>query len=264
MVIDGTNVNPDDRKPDDPVQMRMDFSFNDAAENMDMFLRFDANNPWADGFRIQVSKDLTANPLQQVFTARGLINMKDQFFPVSGITEVPQVSVYAVTDSFGNGASIAQYQDMALPLELNVATGNHLGNYLFTRSDVYYFEDDMDWDYIFKSVTAAEYRGGRTTPATGGTWLPFDPSLDIIVSGLALDPAYFTGSLCASVGDSCVELFNAVNNAVDDFGGHERNQGSDPMDWRSTALATPDYLTTVYPNGMDWSGAFDYSFTPAD
>ena len=263
MVIDGTNVNPDDREIDDPVNMRMDFSFDDTQESADMFLQFDSNNVWADGFRIQVTKDLTANPLQKVFVARGLLNMKAQFLPVSGIDEVPDISVYSVSDSFGNGASVAEFSDVSLPFPLNIFTGNYLGNYLFTRTDIYYFEDDMDWDYINKTVTSSEYRGGRTTPATGGTWIPFDPSLDVIISGLALDPAYFTGSQCAVSGDDCNELLNVVNNFIDGFAGYEKNQGSDPMDWRSTALATPDYLDTVYPNGIDWSGAFDFSFTPS-
>lgn len=263
IVIDGTNVNPDDRKIDDPVNMRMDFSFNESQESADMFLRFDDNNIWADGFRIQVTKDLTANPLQKVFVARGLVNMKAQFFPVIGINEIPEISVFSVSDSFGNGASIGEFIDVSLPFPLNINTGNHLGNYLFTKTDIYFFEDDMDWDYINKSITSSEYRGGRTTPATGGTWIPFDPSLDVIVSGLALDAAYFTGSLCAVPGDDCNELLNTVYDFIDGFAGHEQNQGSDPMDWRSDALAMPAYLDTVYPNGIDWTGAFDFSFTPS-
>lgn len=263
MVIDGTNVNPDDRNSDDPVNMRMDFSFNDVQKSADMFLHFDSNNFWADGFRIQVTKDLAANPLQKVFVARGLLNMKAQFLPVSGISEIPEVSVYSVSDSFGNGASVAEFSDISLPFPLNNNTGNYFGDYIFTKTDIYYFEDDMDWDYINKTVTSSEYRGSRTTPVIGGTWIPFDPSLDVIVSGLALDTDYFTGSKCAVIGDDCNALFNTINSFIDSFAGHEQNQGTDPMDWRSTALATPDYLETVFPNGTDWTGAFDFSFTPA-
>jgi len=199
-----------------------------------------------------------------VYTARGLLDMKAQFLPAPGITEVPDVRVYSISDSFGNGASIAEFQEISLPLPLNIFMGNHLGNYVFTKTDIYYFEDDMDWDYINKTVTASEFRGGRTTPATGGTWIPFDPSLDVIVSGLALDPAYFTGNQCAVTGDDCNDLFNTINNFLDGFAGQEQNQGSDPMDWRSTELATPDYLSTVYPNGIDWTGAFEFSFTPSE
>lgn len=262
MIIDGVNVIPDDRDPEDPVNMRMDFNFTDSAKTADMFLQFDDNNAWADGFRIQVTQDLTANALQKVYVARGMMAMKAQFLPVPGITEIPNLQLFAVADSFGNGASIAEFRNLSLPLMLNADTGNDLGDYLFTRTDLYYFEDDMDWDYINKTVTASEYRGGRTTPASGGTWLPFDPSLDIIVSGLALDPGYFTGSQCAVYGDDCNELMNAINNFVDGFAGQEQNQGSDPMDWRSDALSMADYLTSVYPNGFDWSDAFAQSFTP--
>jgi hypothetical protein len=263
LIIDALNVNPVDRKPDDPVNARMDFRFTAATETADMFLQFDDNNIWADGFRIEVTKDLTASPLQKVFVARGKIDMKAQFIPVGSISEIPEVQLYAVADGFGNGASIAEFRDLSLPLPLNIFTGNHLGNYLFTRTDIYFFQDDMDWDYIHKTVTSSEYRGGRTTPASGGTWLPFNPSLDIIVSGLALDPAYFTGNQCAVEGNDCNDLLNAINNFVDNFAGAERNQGNDPMDWRSDALAEADYLTTVYPNGIDWTDAFTQDFTPS-
>ncbi len=261
LIIDGMGVNPDRRDPEDPTMMRMDFNDDGSEKTADMFLRFDDGNQWAEGFRIQVDKDLNANPLRKVFLARGMIEMKAQFLPADGITEIPTVQMYTVSDSFGNGAAIAEFRDLSLPLELNANTNNHLGNYLFTKTDVYFFEDDEDWDYVNKTITAAEYRGGRTTPATGGTWIPFDPSLDLIITELALDPAYFTGSLCADVGDDCTDLLNAV--FVDGFAGQEPNQGTDPQDWRSEAIADPAYLTTVYPNGVDWTGAFDFVFTPS-
>jgi hypothetical protein len=147
-----------------------------------------------------------------------------------------------------------------VPLELNVNTGNHLGNYLFTKNNRYFFEGDGDWDFIYKTVSSSEFRGNRTTPASAGTWIPFDPSLDLIVAGLSLDPAYFTGSLCVSQGDDCNEFLNAVFN--DGFAEQEPNQGTDPLDWRSTELMTPTYLNSVYPNGIDWTDAFEFSFTP--
>ena len=109
----------------------------------------------------------------------------------------------------------------------------------------------------------SEYRGGRTTAANGGSWVPFDPSIDLIITGLGLDPAYFTGSLCAVTGDDCDSLLNTIFNDIDGFAGQESNQGSDPMDWRSTAINSAQYLDTVFPNGVDWTNAFDLSFTPA-
>lgn len=263
IIIDGTGVDWEDHQADDPVMMRMDFNYTDNLQVADMFLQFDAGNHWAEGFRISMTKDLAANSLEKVFEARGMIEMKAQFLPLSGITEVPDIQLYSVSDGFGNGASVAEVQNMSFPLPVNIFTDNTLGHYLLTKRDEYYFEFDMDWDYIYKTVTSSEFRGARTTPATGGTWvLPFDPSLDLIVTELALDPAYFTGSLCANIGDDCNDLLNKVYDFINGFAGQEANQGTEPLDWRSTAINSAVYLNSVYPNGVDWTGAFDFSFTP--
>jgi len=262
MIIDGNGVNWDNRDSDDPSMMRMDFNYTDAQQTADMFLQFDDNNVWADGFRIIMVKDLGTNPLLKVFEARGLIKMKSQFAPANNISEIPDVHLYTVSDALGNGASIAEFQKLSLPLELNANLGNHLGNYLFSKKDVYYFESDMDWEYIDKTVLSAEYRGDRTTAATGGTWLPFDPSLDLIVIAFNLDTDYFTGTKCALVGDDCIDLLNAVFDFTGGFAGQEENQGADPLDWRSTEINNANYLTTVYPNGTDWTDAFAHNFTP--
>lgn len=263
LIIDGIGVNPDNRKVDDPVIMRMDFNYTGTQREADMFLRFDAGNQWADGFRIHVVKHLNANPLQKVYVARGLIDMKAQFLPVESIPEIPDVHLYSVANRAGDGASISDVKDMALPLDLNPGMiDNHLGNYLFSKIDTYFFDDAGNWDYINKTFSSAEFRGGRTTPATGGTELPFDPSLDMIITALSLDADYFTGNKCASIGDDCTPLLNAV--FADGFADQEKNQRTDPMDWRSDALANADslYLNSVYPNGFDWTGAFDFTFTP--
>ena len=265
LVINASGVNWQNRKPDDPVMMRMDFVFSSSRQSADMFLKFDQNNQWAEGMRISISKDLTAGPLDQVYTAKGLIGMKGQFLPVASIGEIPQVQLFTVADGFGNGAAIEEIQDMSLPLELNAGTGNHLGNYLFSKKDTYFFKYDGAWEYIDKTIVAAEYRGGRTTPATGGSWIPFDPSLDIIITGMpALSADYFSGNKCATSGDDCSALLNGVFDFSGGFAGQEANQGSDPMDWRSTALGNAVYLNSIYPNGIDWSNAFDLSFTPAN
>lgn len=263
LIIDGTGVNWEDHQADDPVMMRMDFSYTETQKVADMYLQFDEGNFWADGFRIEMTKDLTANSLEKVFEARGMIEMKAQFIPLSGVTEVPDVQVYSVSDGFGNGASVAELQNMSLPLPVNVFTSNTLGQYVLTKRDEYYFEFDMDWDYINKTVTSSEYRGGRTTPATGGTWaLPFDPSLDLIVQELALGEGYFEGTQCANVGDDCNDLLNKVYNFINEFPGLEANQGTEPQDWRSAAIGSAVYLNSVYPNGVNWTGAFDFNFTP--
>lgn len=260
MIIDASAIDAADRKDDDPDMMRMDFDFTAQQRMADMYLRFDQNNRWADGFRIQVKRDDTANPLGQVFTARGLINMSAQFLPLAGISEIPQIQFFTVSDLLGNGAAIEEIQDLSLPLIVNIFQNNHLGNYLFTKRDVYFFEDDQDWEYINKTVTRSSYRGARNSAASGGSWLPFNPSLDMIIAALALDSDYFNRSKCAQLNDDCNQLLNAV--FVDGFADQERNQGSDPMDWRSAALADASYLGSVYPNGLNWSGAFEQNYSP--
>lgn len=265
IVIDGTAIDFPNRDPEDPVMMRMDFNYTAEEKLADMFLQFDDGNAWADGFRIHLRKDLTVPVDQQVFTARGLINMKRQFFNLPNITEVPSMHMFTVSDAFGEGAAIAEYDDFAIPLIPNIFTANHLGNYLFDKVDTYYFDENPNgsrpWDYINKVFSHAELRGGRTTPASGGTWVPFDPSLDMIATELALGDTYFTANQCEMVGDVCTELLNAV--FEDGFAGQEANQGVEPADWRSAALHTPDYLESVFPNGIDWDGAFDFQFTPS-
>ena len=269
MIIDGLGVNKDKstRKADDPTFMRMDFSFDEVQKNADMFLRFDEGNAWAEGFRILVTKDLAANPFTQVFTAKGLVEMKAQFVPVSGIDELPAVKMVAVSDSLGEGAAIAQFNDVSVALELNTTTQNHLGNYLFSKEDVYFFDanqaSNQPWDWIYKNISTAQYRGGRTTPASGGSWIPFDPSLDLLESfaGLDLGVGYFNNT-CNDLNTDCSVLFNAIHAYTDGFAGQEPNQGQDPQDWRSVAIANVTYLTSIYPNGINWDGAFDFVFIP--
>jgi len=58
-----------------------------------------------------------------------------------------------------------------------------------------------------------------------------------IEQGLGLSPNYFANT-CAMSGNSCNALMNAV--FADGFAGQEPNQGSDPLDWRSSAIANPD------------------------
>lgn len=264
IVIDARNINQANRNPEDPTMMRMDFLYTDTEKTVDMFLRFDESNQWAEGFRIHLVKDMNADPLQKVYLARGLIDMKAQFLPAEGISEIPNVQVYTVSNRAGHGAAIAEFVDVSLPMKLSGGIiENHLGNYLFTKNDTYFFDERGNWDWIHKTVASAEFRGGRTTPATEGTWIPFDPSLDLIVDELGLDKDYFTGSKCAISGDDCTQLISAVFSHHEDFGGQEHNQGSDPMDWRSDALASPIPLESIYPNGVDWTGAFDFSFVPS-
>lgn len=261
MIIATRSLNSGSANPDDPVKMRMDFNFDNNNRKADMFLQFDAANHWADGMRIEINKDLNASPLGQVYTARGIIGMKAQFVPIAGISQIPTIQLYTVADQLGNGAAIEEIQNMTLPLELNAGTANHLGNYLFTKQDLYFFKDDSSWEYINKTITSASYLGARTTAASGGSWVPFNPSLDMIETALSLGADYFSGAKCGDIDSSCVELLNAV--FEDGFAEQEQNQGSNPMDWRSNALDSAVYLDSVYPNGSNWNGAFELSFTPS-
>lgn len=265
LIIDALAINIADRDPETPVTMRMDFNHSVTSKVANMYLNFDNGNLWADGLRIEVSKDLTANPLTKVFVARGLMDMKRQFIAAPGVTELPVFKLYTVSDQLGEGAAIADFQDISVPLVLNAITGNHLGNYIFDKTDKYFFDADQSanepWGFINKSFSSVAYRGGRTTSATGGTLNPFDPSLDIIISELGLQADYFTNNKCENVNEDCVALLDAI--FTDGFAGQEPNQGADPQDWRSDAIANPDYLGSVYPDGFtDWAGVFEPVFTP--
>ena len=259
MVIDATALNDGTRAADDPVKMRMDFNFTSQQKTADMLLQFDDGNAWANAMRIYLVKDLIASSLDQVFTIRGLIDMKAQFFAVDSITEIPQIKFITVSDAFGNGAALSEFNDISLPLEISALTGNHLGNYLFTKRDTFYFQADGDGDYINKTVTSSEYRGGRTTDNTSGFLL----SLDNIISLLNLDSAYFTGTQCASIGDDCNDLLNGIFTTINDIFGQDTNTGTEPDDWRAAALGNASYLNEVYSNGLDANTAYEYSFTPA-
>lgn len=250
-----------DQDPEDPIEMRMDFTHNEEEKVHDMFMRFSSENPWADGFRIRVVKDLDANPLQKVFVAQGIMSMMAQFLPVEEITQLPEIRFFSVANQMGDGASIAQINNMSLAIPLGLEWS--LGAYLTSKQDVYFFDDDQSaaesWDWINKQFTSAVYKGGRTASETGGTWIPFSPSLDMIETALELETGYFVDE-CMNIGDECDELINTV--FMGGFAEQESNQGEDPNDWRSMALQAATYLDTVYPNGVDWTSAFAQNFKP--
>lgn len=260
MIFDLDGLTPVNRDPKDPVRMRMDFSHDAVQRSASMYLEFDANNPFANGFRIDVTKDLKANLTQHVYTARGLLDVKAQFLPVASISELPQLRMYTVADAFGEGAAIAEMKDVSLPLMLDALTNNNLGDYLFSKVDQYYFDADQNktqaWDYIHKEVTMAEYRGGRTTQEDSGS-----PTLADIRGFLGLSNSYFIGSECGDLYSNCVDMINAIFQAG--YANYEQNQGQLPNDWRAAAIAQAQYLPSVYPDGQsDWSMAFEMSFTP--
>ncbi|MFV2055826.1 MAG: hypothetical protein ACC707_05125 [Thiohalomonadales bacterium] len=262
LIIDITGLAASNIDPEDPIAMRLDFDNNSSRKLANMVLLFDTSNQWADGFRVEVVKDLTMPANQQVFTARGLLSMKGQFLPANGVTEVPTLKMFTVSDAFGGGAAIAQFDDIALPLEIN--TQNNMGNYIFSKRDKYFFDANQKsakpWDWIFKTIIRSEYRGGRTTALTGGTFEPLDPSLDIIIAALGLDENYFTASQCGDLNSSCDQFLDAV--FADGFAGQEMNQGSEPDDWRVAAIQAATSLDSVLPVGDSWDTVFNQEFTP--
>lgn len=262
IVVDARNIDLDHRKDEDPVMLAMNFEYDSDKKEADMFLRFDDGNEWAEGFRIHLVRDMNATPLEKVYVARGRIEMKAQFHPVDTIKEIPTADFYTVSNLAGKGAAIADFADVSLPVKIYGITGSHLGYYLFSKEDTYFFQENGDPDWIQKLVSEAVYRGYRTTPATGGSW-PLSPSLDLIAEHLQLGKDYFTGDKCVSEGDDCTQLIQAIFDHYEDFTNQEKNQGEDPHDWRSDAIATPDYLKSIYPNGLNWNGAFDFTFTPS-
>lgn len=252
--VSGIEANPA-RDPEDPIAMRMDFTYSETQKLADMYLRFDANNEWAEGFRIEVSKDLEVNPLTQVFLARGLMDMKRQFVSAPGIDEIPAIKMYTVANGAGKGAAIAEFDDLGVEFPLGPFFGDqNLGSYLFTKTDRYFFEADGDWEYIFKDITGTEYKGNNNTTALTNSAIENEDALDL-PSG-TIDACVVSED--SGVNDDCKALLNAI--FVDGFAGQEPNQGSDPGDWRSNAMANPDYLKTVYPNGSNWEGAFEQVF----
>jgi hypothetical protein len=46
----------------------------------------------------------------QVFFALGLIQMKAQFLPVTGIDAIPSIRMFTVSDLLGEGAALAEFQ----------------------------------------------------------------------------------------------------------------------------------------------------------
>ena len=259
MVIDASALGDNTQASEDPVKMRMDFNFSSEQKTADMLLQFDEGNAWANAMRIFLRKDLNANSLDQVFTIQGLMDMKAQFFAVDSISEIPQIKFFTVSDAFGNGAALSEFNDISLPLEINAISGNHLGNYLFTKLDTFYFSADGDADFINKTVTSSEFRGARSTDNESNFLL----SLDNIITLLNLDAAYFTGTQCANIGDDCNDLLNGIFTTINDIFGQDVNFGTEPTDWRATALGSASYLNEVYSDGLSADTAYEYSFTPA-
>jgi len=82
----------------------------------------------------------------------------------------------------------------------------------------------------------------------------------LISLAFGLDSNYFTGAQCGDVNSGCSVLLNAV--IEDGFAGQEMNQGSEPADWRATAIQAATYLDSVVPVDESWDSLFNQNFSP--
>ena len=258
LVIEADRIG--ERDIDDPSRMRMDFQYTPAQQTVNMYLQYD-ENPWANGFRIEIVKDLTAPANNKIYTAKGIMDMNRQFLANLVSDELPDLRMHTVADQFGKGAASAQLNNVALPIHFNDSYG--LGEYILDTQDLYFFRADKDWDWISKSVVRSEYRGQRNLLQSGGTSEPLNPSQDQIVSFLNLDQDYFTNGKCELIGDDCNTMLNAI--FTHGFSNEEKNHGQNPNDWRSSAVIPAAYLTSVYPSGFSsWNGVFTQTFSTSN
>jgi len=189
--------------------------------------------------------------------ARAKMDLKAQFTSDASmdtfISETPVYNVYTMASSTGAGAAIAEMSDIGLGF--NLAVGSHLGNFLFEKTDIFFFSAIGDSEYVNKSITTAIYKGGRTANAT---------TMNDIEGYLDLSDTYYDDT-CNDTTTDCDTMFTALFSDPD-FGGQEQNSGADPGDARSTtinAVTSTSYLSSVYPTGSTtWDSVFDMTFTP--
>ncbi len=149
---------------------------------------------------------------------------------------------------------------MGIGFDLTDVNLGHLGYYLFTKDDKYFFDATGASEWIDKTITTAtlEDPGLRTSDAT---------QLDTIEDALSLATDYFdTG--CNTDGGDCTVLLEAI--FADGAYGQEADSGADPGDARSTIInnvTSTDYLPSICPNDAttctyDETDVFAQSFTP--
>lgn len=253
MVLNVDNMTGDAATADRVTDMRMDYAYTPTQKQATLYLKFAGTHPNVDGFRIEVTKDLTAVVTDKVFTAKGLMAMKDQWMPLTFVTATPNFVMYAEANLDGQGAAIAQFQDVGANLVLPNAES--LGEYQFTKDDIYYFTSTKGWEYIYKTVTVASLAGGKNNVTTPYT----DAEIETFLSLTGGTIGACTAATPAN-DPACVSLINAV--VGDGFAGQEQNQGTDPCivgDWRCTGIGSegtggaPSYLTQIYPDThTDW------------
>lgn len=243
-----------DATADSPDRVRVDFSQSTAENRVDVYMAFPAENAFMQGFRIALAEDTTVTAATaNRYTVRGVMSLKDQFLASYDtnysqyISEVPSMQVYTIANADGAGAASAKVTNQAIPL-------GTLGYYLFTKTDQYYFSSVGGSEYVHKGITAAAYKGGKTTDTATENILETILSLD---SGTIAACAAGTSAACVSFLDS---MF------AQGQGGLEANQGTNPNDGRSVilgGLSDSSHLSSPYPDGVtSWDGVFDMSYTP--
>ena len=254
LVLGSVFMNDGGADANAPERMRMDFTIvEDVQQTADMFLSFPTASSAFTGFRTEVVKDLEDDSV----IARAKMDMKAQYGSDAGmdaaISATPVYNVYTIADSAGAGAAIANMSDIGIGLD-GGGVNQHLGYFLFTKTDKFFFNASGTSEYVNKAISPAVYVDGRTATTF----------LTNVETALTLPGGYFSGTCNATTTD-CTLLFNTM---FDDpnFGGQEQNSGTDPGDARSTtinAVTSTSYLSSVYPTGStSWDGVFDMSFTP--
>jgi len=166
LVITAAMMN-DSNDSNAPNGMRLDFSLETASQTADLFLGFPAGNSMSvSGFRTQVTKNLDSSATP-VFTALGRMDMSGQF--MSGFdtaipgTPPPTMLIYSVSDTNGEGAAIASFTNVGISFDFTSSSLGHLGYYLTTKTDKYFFTSAGASQWINKSFTSATFEGGRTS-----------------------------------------------------------------------------------------------------
>lgn len=268
LVITSAMMN-DTNDANAPSGMRLDFTLATASQVADLFIGFPAGNQMnVSGFRTQVTKNLDTSALP-IFTALGRMNMSGQFMPgfdaaVPGTA--PTMLMYSISDSAGEGAAIASFANVGISFDFSSSSLGHLGHYLTTKTDKYFFTSAGASQWVNKSFTSATFQGGRTS--TGPQLTTFEGFLAAAPTPLVTP--YFSAGNCDLVGDECIAFFDSMF-SFSTFG-QEANSGSDPGGWRSTnisAVTSASYLSSICPGSAasctyDSSDVFAQSFTPTN
>lgn len=284
MIFLGTPTNPGDLDA-----LRVDFNRSADLDVNDAFFHYSAGS-FLEGFHIEVSRQGSGNSAN--YQARGLLSLLNQWDPTlatrSGQTfPTPSLAVISTTNSSGQGAAKADFQDVGLHIEtpaLPAIEWFNFGSYLFTTSDKTYFTQNGAEEWRNKSVTTATYvntNANTRGDGNGGailTWLSGclegdnANSLAICgtkadgttpnVPGMNLGANYFTTGTCDSThGGDC----SAFMQGFYDLGWDNpvvNSTTAEPSDFRATDLAATTNLTNVWPAGETATSTFVIPVAP--